>query len=133
MAALVILAVGCSGAAGSGGVGPGLVGTDWRLVAIDGAAPPAGPDVTLRFEADRVSGEAPCNSYSGFYTQDVRRGRLAFGSMVSTKRACVDPARSRLETAWFAALTGEVIAGLDGDARLELTAGGVELSLDRIR
>ena len=111
----------------------GLAGTAWRLISIDGAAPPAGPDVTLRFEADRVSGEGPCNSYMGFYGQDVRRGRLMFGSIVSTKRACVDAARSGLETTWFQLLSEEVIAGLDGDSRLDLRAGGVELSLDRIR
>jgi heat shock protein HslJ len=134
MIAMVLVVVGCgSVASGDGAPGPGLTGTSWRLVAVNGAPVPPGPDVTLRFTTDGVAGEAPCNSFSGSAAQDVERGRLEFSRVASTKRACVDPARGALETTWFNALHGEVLARLEGDARLELTADGVELSLDRVR
>ena len=110
-----------------------LVGTSWRLSAVDGQAPPPGPDVTIRFEADRVSGEAPCNAYSGAFAPDLARGRLRIGPLASTKRGCVDPSRGDLEMTWLEALDGEITARLEGDARLSLTAAnGTELSLDRI-
>ena len=136
---IVLVVAACTGgpaaSPGSSAVsGPGLVGSAWRLTALDGQAPPPGPDVTLRFEADRVSGEAPCNTYSGAFTQDPARGRLQLGPLASTKRACVDQARGALETTWLRALNGEVTARLEGDARLRLTtANGTELSLERIR
>jgi heat shock protein HslJ len=139
LVASVLLVSACAGGAGTSRdpstiVGPGLVGTAWRPTEVNGQAPPPGPDVTLRFQQDRVSGEAPCNDFSVPFNQDPERGRLQLGPVISTKRACVDEARGALETTWLQALKGDLAAGLDGDSRLDLTASnGTELSLERIR
>ena len=102
----------------------------WRLVAIDGAAVPGGPDVTLAFSGGRVSGEGPCNSFGGTVAFDETTGMLRIGDLASTKRACVDPARGALETTWFAALRAVTSASVDGAGRLVLTAGIHELALE---
>jgi len=81
--------------------------TKWKLAAIGDAAAPTpavdGTEVTLEFGADgRVSGSSGCNSYGGDYT--VKGTELAFGPIVSTKRACVEAARTQQEQRFFKAL-----------------------------
>jgi heat shock protein HslJ len=108
-----------------------LAGTSWRLVAVRGVAPPAGADVTLSFGPDgRVSGDGPCNGFGGTFTYEAASGRLALGDLVSTKRACVDPARGQLETAYFEALRTATEASGDPEGRLVLTGSGAELVLE---
>jgi len=57
---------------------------DWgnRLPAMDGFL----VDVSIRFEAGRVSGSTGCNRYTGSCT--VGQGTLEFGSIGSTRMAC---------------------------------------------
>jgi heat shock protein HslJ len=108
-----------------------LAGTTWRLVAIEGRRPPAGPDLTLSFEADgRVAGEGACNGFGGSFLYEAASGRLRIADLVSTKRACVEPARNDVEAAYFAALRAVADASGDSEGRLVLTGAGGELVLE---
>ncbi len=99
--------------------GPGI----WRLIALNGAQP-SGP-ITLVIEEGRISGEAPCNRYSG--TLAVEGDSFLPGPVAATKRACD---RLEEEAAYFAALSAVttreqhgitlVLTGPDG-VRLDFT------------
>ncbi len=76
-----------------------LEGVDWgnRLPAMDGFL----VDVSIQFEAGRVSGSTGCNRYTG--SCSVGQGTLEFGSIGSTRMAC-PPAVMEVETDVFARL-----------------------------
>jgi len=90
-----------------------LEGTPWRLVQLDGQQVMVGADPkidpTLQFDAgaQRVSGNGGCNNLSGGYKRSGTALRI--GPLASTRRACIDNSRSRLETRFLAAL--EATAG----------------------
>lgn len=64
-----------------------LVGTNWSLVTMNGAAVQEG--MTLSFSADTVSGSDGCNSFTGGYT--VENGALVIAdNLASTAMACPD-------------------------------------------
>ena len=65
-----------------------LAGTVWRAVSVAGAAPVAGREPTITFEADRVSGTTGCNQYFGGYT--LGGGAVAFAAVGMTLMACDD-------------------------------------------
>jgi heat shock protein HslJ len=84
-----------------------VAGTDWRLVSLGPAGAEAGlvagTTVTLRFGEDgRASGSTGCNSYSGTY--QVRGDNIAFGRLISTRRACLDQNANQQEQRFLAAL-----------------------------
>jgi heat shock protein HslJ len=90
-----------------GGVGEPLAGTAWQLAELNGQPPfvvPGGGVPTLAFAADgaRASGTGGCNQFGGPYTQEG--ATLRFGALASTRRACVDEAANRQETAYLRAL-----------------------------
>lgn len=71
---------------------PELVGTEWVLVELNGAAPVPGSHLTLAFEADQLGGYAGCNWYGSTY-QDAAPGTpLPEMGFSLTKRACLEPA-----------------------------------------
>lgn len=119
---LALTLVGCATAA-TGGRDTPLAGVDWRLLDVGGRpALPSAP-AHLRFDADtgRVAGDAGCNRFAGPYVRDGAALRL--GPLISTRRACIDDAATRQETAVLAALEAtrrHAIAGdtlvLSGDA-----------------
>lgn len=105
-----------------------LTGTDWRLVSF---GPPdtevdvvPGTTVTLKFEEDgRASGSTGCNSYSGTY--EVRGDSIAFGRLVSTRRACLDQNANEQEHRFFSAL--------EAANRFRLSSNRLTLMSDRGR
>jgi heat shock protein HslJ len=107
-AALLALAACVVGpSAGPGGEAERLEGTAWRLEELNGrpAVEAPGDGVpTLAFAADepRASGNGGCNQFGGTYTR--QRAALQFGALASTRRACVDEAANRQETAYLQAL-----------------------------
>lgn len=101
-----------------------LAGTTWRLVLVGGVVPPAGPPVTIAFDSATMSGTGPCNLFSGGYALDPESGAFKIGDLVSTKRACVDPARGELETALFFVLRTVDAASVGQDGRLVLAGPG---------
>ena len=137
---LSLVAVACSTSPGASGPAPSspvaaptLAGTEWQLVAIDGRQPPAGSRLTLELAADRVTGNGGCNEFGGAYTFDPATGTLAIGDLVSTKRACVEPALNDLEQAYLTALDGATSVALDSTGRLVLAGGGGQLIFGRVR
>lgn len=67
-----------------------LANTVWEMVTIDGRAVPGGQQYRIEFGADRISGRAGCNQFSGTY----RLGRDGFqaGPLGMTRMACPGPA-----------------------------------------
>jgi heat shock protein HslJ len=115
---------GMSGAPATGSVP--LEGTTWSLVEVGGQpARAAGNDGTpsLRLDAaeKRASGNTGCNSFAGGY--QLGGAALRFGALISTRRACLDPALNQQESTYLRALddtrswrvTGDTLV-LSGDA-----------------
>jgi heat shock protein HslJ len=101
---------------------PPLAGPEWRLVSLSGfeASALAGlkRPVRIVFRDGDVAGSLGCNSFGGPYWIDG--GRVVFGALAGTMRACSQPAMS-IENAMRKALTGSVPFTLAG-TRLTLTA-----------
>ena len=92
-ASAIFLAIGACSPAGTPAPPerlPSLAGTEWRLVAIEGAEIAPGPNVTLEIEGGRLGGHATCNWYGSEYVAED--GRLELGLVESTARGCADPA-----------------------------------------
>ncbi|MEO8513097.1 MAG: META domain-containing protein [Ignavibacteria bacterium] len=84
----VILFIGCgtSKNSDSGSFGD----SEWVMFEMDGNKyePATGKNITLEFKSNgrKVSGKAPCNTYSTTYTQ--KDNKLSFGQILSTEMAC---------------------------------------------
>lgn len=119
---LPLAGAGCHGAQAHGtarDASIALVGTQWRLVAIDNhplAVPPDGRRApSLQFDgADaRVHGFTGCNNLAGRVT--LQRGnRLQFTELVTTKMACIEPTPEAeflqdLEAVTYYAITGQIL------------------------
>ena len=102
--ALVVLALGVAVPARAQGGSVPLAGTSWRLVELNGQPVAGETALTLAFAADepQVSGFGGCNQFSGSYTQNG--ASLRIGPLLSTRRACLEPALNAQETAYFQAL-----------------------------
>jgi heat shock protein HslJ len=72
----------------------------WRLIQMNGKSQDQSPAFMI-FDTDkgRISGNAGCNNFFGSYTGDDRN--ISFGSMGSTRMACMDQERSKLESAFL--------------------------------
>ena len=108
-----------------------LVGTTWQLVSVAGVAATAGATASLSFGATEVRGTSTCSDFGGAYQYDPATGAFRIPSLVSTKRACLDPGFNGLESAFFAALRDATAAGMDPDGRLVLGGprGGAVLAV----
>ncbi|HET7029356.1 MAG TPA: META domain-containing protein [Candidatus Limnocylindrales bacterium] len=106
-----------------------LATTRWTVVAIGGQAIAPRPEVLLGFDATTVAGSGGCNGFGGSYAYDPASGALRITDLVSTKRACGDPATGRAEAAYFEALRGAAVASVDPDGRLVIDGAGPELRL----
>lgn len=103
--ALVMVALAAALPAQAQGGNVPLAGTSWTLVELNGQPlVPGGEPLTLNFAADeqRVSGYGGCNQFSGEYAQNG--ASLRMGPLLSTRRACLEPALNTQETAYFQAL-----------------------------
>ncbi len=113
---LMLLLAACMPAQAQGGnpAGSSLAGTSWQLTELNGQLVTGTVPLTLVFDATepRVSGNGGCNQFSGPYTQNG--ASLRFGPLVSTRRACVDPAGNAQETAYFQALESTTRYALEG-------------------
>lgn len=84
-----------------------LLGTRWALVELGGRPAIAGADraapyIRLLRGEERVVGNTGCNVISGGYLLDGEK--LEFDRVVSTLRACIDPAVARQEQGFTRAL-----------------------------
>lgn len=105
-------------------------GSDAEGVFIDSVQP-----ITLTFEGDAVSGQAPCNPFSGPVVRGPgtsSTGAIEFGGLERTEMGCAEPEQNVLEGRFFVALeTVDQVSVSDDGERLELTGDGIFLSFDR--
>lgn len=108
--------------------GAGLVGTSWRLVAIDGKPVLDDSKATLRFpEKGRVAGNGSCNRFSGTVAFDG--DAISVGGLGVTRMACAPPIM-RQEDAYLRALEAATrVRGEDG--RLVIEGREAELRFER--
>jgi heat shock protein HslJ/uncharacterized membrane protein len=66
-----------------------LDGSHWTIASIDGRPVRTARATELRFEGDRIAGNAGCNSFGGSYRID--RGSLSASRVISTRMACPGP------------------------------------------
>lgn len=119
----------CALPGGPGAATP-LVGTEWRLVSLGGAAVLDAAPATLSFpEAGRVAGQGSCNRFFGSYT--LVDDRIAFGQMGMTRMACAGPVGEQ-ESRYMAALQKAQRVQVDG-ARLSLHVDGMAQPLRYVR
>jgi heat shock protein HslJ len=100
LAALLALVAACA----SGSVRE-LRDREWRMTSVEGQAtlPEGISTPTAWFDTDgRFTGNTGCNSAGAAYT--VKGDALTIRTLISTKRACLDPAGNRLERAYFEAI-----------------------------
>ncbi len=104
-----------------------LAGTHWSIVAIDGEAV-SGEAYRLQFDAERLSGQAGCNRFSGGYA--VSGNRLTSGPIMATRMACPEP-RMRHERRVLQVLSGPVTVGYADGGTLLLNGNGGTIRLRR--
>lgn len=105
-----------------------LANTEWRIVSI-GGQPVAGDNYRLDFSADRLSGQAGCNRFSGPYAE--RGDRLTAGPIMSTRMACPQP-RMGHERRALQLLGGPVRISFPDGNRMVLSGNGGVVELRRI-
>ena len=105
-------------------------GSDAEGSFIDPAQP-----VTLTFDGDAVSGQAPCNAYSGPVTRGPGAsdaGPLELGGLTRTEMGCAEQEQNLLESRYFAALEAADRVQVSGDGEtLELTGDGIFVLFER--
>jgi len=80
-----------------------LVGTEWTLADLAGAAVIANSKASIAFpEAGHVAGNGSCNRFTGSVA--ITGDKLTFGPLASTRMACTDGGVSAQEDAYFAVL-----------------------------
>lgn len=104
-----------------------LADTDWTIVEIDGQAV-QGLNYMLHFTADRLSGLAGCNRFSGGYTQSGET--LTIGPVAATRMFCPDPGMDHERRA-LQLLSGPVRTSYDDGDTLILTGNGGTMRLQR--
>lgn len=133
---IATLAAGCGTRTGNTTTNPGpdadgLLGVEWKLVEMVGAAPLEGSTTTLTLENGEIGGSAGCNSYGGKYMLQGRK--LSFEEVFSTEMACEAPAGiMEQEVNFLQTLSQTASFAVDG-SRLELRnmAGEVSLIFER--
>jgi len=116
----------------------GLDATFWKLVQLGKAPVPASPAASaedlqrlphfvLQPGEQRVTGSGGCNRFAGSFERDDAQGKVALTSIVSTRVACAEEARTLLEVRFFDALQQTRRYRLMDSTRLDLLdeAGGV--------
>jgi putative lipoprotein len=119
---LLIQAPGGKGAQDVSGVS--LVGTEWRILELDGKSADTNVTSTLAFDADgAVSGNGGCNTFRG--SVDIEGTVMKFGQLASTMMAC-EIAKSTQEALFHAALSQTASHSVrDGELSLIDAAGKV--------
>ncbi len=121
-------------AAGSGGVGTPLVGTEWRLVDFQSmddrqgiTRPGDGTLYTMRLHGDgTVTMQLNCNRATGGWSAepaaDARSGRFTFGPLAATRALCPPPSMDESIVAQSAYVRSYLLR--DGRLYLSLMADG---------
>lgn len=104
------------------GFGSGdLEATSWVLTDLNGEAPVAGTEITLKFEGENAVGEGGCNGYGGPFMV-VTPGIVSFIDVSHTDMGCIEPEGvMEQETAYFSTLPQAVSYTFIEDASGEIT------------
>ena len=103
----------------------GLVGTNWRVVGVNGRTTPAEGQYFVQFEGDRISAKFGCNGMSGSFSQSGNV--VTAGPLATTRMACPEPAMS-FETQGGAILGQPVTVSSSGDVTtLSNSVGRIDL------
>ena len=104
-------------------------GTDWKITAIDGAAPAMPDKARIGFADDRrISASVGCNTISGGYR--LEDGRLIAGPLISSLVGCEGNV-AQDERALNALLSGAPQISHRGDT-MQLDSGGHTVDLVRL-
>lgn len=105
--------------------GGSLTGREWMLASVDGfpTIPSGAATPTLTFGTDgRLTGNTGCNSASAAYT--ATGDQLSIDALITTRRACVDPAGNQLESAYVRAVEAARSYRIAGGELQLLDSGG---------
>ena len=105
-----------------------LDGSHWTIASIDGRPVRTARPTEVRFEGDRISGNAGCNSFGGSYR--IERGSLGADRVISTKMACPGPGMA-VEGKFLAIIGGPARITRAGDRTLTLSSGKGTATLTR--
>lgn len=123
--ALFAFAVGLLSACASDGLSQSpsqrLVATDWRADILNGASVAISNPVTLSFNEGNASGRGGCNQYSG--TVEFDDNHITFGSLISTRMACIGNDIMTTEARYLGALQASHSYAVAPDGTLTLTDG----------
>jgi heat shock protein HslJ len=119
---------GCEGTASGGSLEDAIGGRTWEAETIAGKDVIDGTTVTLKIDGDRVSGKAGCNSYGGGV--EISGSRITFGSLFSTKMACMASGIMEQEMRYLNALQSVTRGQMRGDTLVLSGSGGdIEFSV----
>jgi heat shock protein HslJ len=121
---LTLALAGCE-TASSGDLAGAIAGRLWTAEAIGGNDVIDGTTVTLKVEGDRVSGKAGCNSFGGGV--DISGSRVKFGSLFSTKMACMGGGVMEQEQRYLNLLQGATRGEVRPDGALILSGSGGDI------
>ncbi|TCC20532.1 META domain-containing protein [Kribbella speibonae] len=110
-----------------------LDGTKWQLTTVvtgQAASHQAGFEkVWMTLNGERVTGSTGCNSFQGTVARDT--GKLTFGELATTRRACAGDAAT-VESVLLKGLKGELTYTIDGSTlQLRSADGGLDFSVPR--
>lgn len=124
-AMILSLTAALSACAATNAGGSSLTESQWRFVAIDGAAP-VSETASLSFRKQQLSANVGCNGMGGPWR--IEGGRLIAGPLVSTRMFC--EGRMEQENAVSAMLSGGPKLTVAGD-RMTLASAGHSAELVR--
>lgn len=96
-----------------------LNGTFWSLTSMSGELP-AGVDINLQFDPNRITGKGVCNRYFSEYS--VAGNRINFKAIGATEMMCME--HSAVEVKYFQTLEKAETVELAGDQLTIHTADG---------
>ncbi len=98
-----------------------LADHEWMAAVIGGEPVASGMQVTIGFSGDgQISGQAPCNAYTGSYT--LEDGKLSVGPLAMTRKAC-PPSVMTQEQAFISVLQAASLARINEEGVLALEDG----------
>jgi len=107
-----------------------LTDTHWTISSINGTTPAAARKTEINFTADRISGNAGCNSFGGGYR--LADNVLTAAQLISTKMACLGPGMEQ-ESAVFKILASPVTIAWQEDGSLTLTDDAGTMTLAPVK